>query len=154
MSTLTLRAYALGIGASREVVLHTEYEYLKSGAAVALPPTLKWWPTLKEAERAAERLHAASCPRVVELRVEVTRSEFGWRRCDMKCARCLTSMVVYSMSWFNRDMVCPSCSEQEQAHPDFAYARAAEEAAVKQDDFNFPGVGWPGVKGRVPRSPA
>lgn len=72
----------------------------------------------------------------------------------MKCARCQASMVVYSMSWFNRDLVCPACSEQEQSHPDFAYAREAEQAAVKQDDFNFPGVGWPGVKGRVPRSPA
>jgi len=55
------------------------------------------------------------------------------------------------MSWFNTDNLCLSCQTQEEAHPDFTFAKDVEHEAVKNGNTNFPGVGWPGIKGRVNR---
>ena len=41
------------------------------------------------------------------------------------------------------------CQKQEESHPDFAYAKEVENEAVLNGNTNFPGVGWPGVHGRV-----
>ena len=67
----------------------------------------------------------------------------------MNCDRCKTTASTTKMSWFNTDALCEACQEQEEAHPDFAVARALEEEAVRRGDLNFPGVGWPGLDGRV-----
>ena len=53
------------------------------------------------------------------------------------------------MSRFNTDCLCPACTEEEQAHPDYRKAADAEMNAVRHGDHNFPGIGWPGKDGRV-----
>jgi hypothetical protein len=40
-------------------------------------------------------------------------------------------------------MCCPKCIEKERAHPDFQKAREAEHKAIKNEDFNYPGIGLP-----------
>lgn len=60
-----------------------------------------------------------------------------------RCERCGAETYVVSMSWFNTEMICLACQARERAHPDFAAAKAAEEAAVRRGDYNFPGVGLP-----------
>ena len=69
----------------------------------------------------------------------------------MLCDRCQGSMPFYRVSFFNTDEICPDCQAEEEAHPDFAYARAVEHTAFVAGDMNFPGIGWPGRIGRVMR---
>ena len=71
----------------------------------------------------------------------------------MKCGRCGVETSIHTMSKFNTDELCLLCEEQEREHPDYGYACVIEEAAVKAGNYNFPGVGWPGVDGRVPQTP-
>lgn len=67
----------------------------------------------------------------------------------MKCQRCGGDCSTYRVSWFDTAVLCPSCQVEEEKHPDFRYARETENAAVRNGDYNFPGVGWPGRDGRV-----
>jgi|TARA_R110000824_G_scaffold45749_1_gene132205 NMD protein affecting ribosome stability and mRNA decay len=67
------------------------------------------------------------------------------------CDRCPKPTNITKMSWFNIDNLCDDCQRQEESHPDFAHAKAVEHEAVCNGDTNFPGVGWPGAEGRVPR---
>lgn len=53
------------------------------------------------------------------------------------------------MSWFNLDELCLECEHAERGHPDYKLARYAERQAVIAGDPDFPGVGWPGLDGRV-----
>ena len=69
----------------------------------------------------------------------------------MRCGRCGGPMSVYRVSWFDTARICIACQEAEESHPDCAYARDVEHAAVARGDLNFPGVGWPGIEGRVRR---
>jgi len=41
-------------------------------------------------------------------------------------------------------MICETCAGRERRHPEFEEARRAEEAAVRNGDFEFPGIGKPG----------
>lgn len=59
------------------------------------------------------------------------------------CKRCGNDTGSGTTSYFNTDWICLECQTRERAHPAFAAAQAAEEAAVKAGDFNFPGVGCP-----------
>ena len=68
-----------------------------------------------------------------------------------KCQRCGRESHAFTGSWFSGELICLDCSEAEETHPDFQYAHDTEEAAVRNGDLNFPGVGWPGPTGRVPR---
>lgn len=47
------------------------------------------------------------------------------------------------MSRFNTDVLCRDCEAKERAHPQYQEAEAAELAAVKQGDYNFPGISKP-----------
>ena len=69
----------------------------------------------------------------------------------MNCDRCKKPANIVSMSWFNTDILCMVCKENESSHPDCDYAREKEEEAVKGGDYCFPGVGWPGGNGRLQR---
>lgn len=64
---------------------------------------------------------------------------------------CPKPLGTHRVSWFNTDAICSDCQKQEEAHPDYKHAKEVEHAAVLKGNTNFPGVGWPGVKGRVPR---
>ena len=68
-----------------------------------------------------------------------------------RCGRCAMPTNITKMSWFNTQDLCDACQKQEEAHPDYGYAKAVENEAVKNGDTNFPGVGWPGIDGRVKR---
>lgn len=67
------------------------------------------------------------------------------------CDRCPNTTNTTKMSWFNTDNLCEECQKQEESHPDYDYAKWVENEAVKEGDTNFPGVGWPGLDGRVAR---
>lgn len=58
-----------------------------------------------------------------------------------RCPRCGGPMVAFSLSFFNTEEVCMDCKEDERHAPGFAAARAAEEAAARGGNYNFPGVG-------------
>jgi hypothetical protein len=47
------------------------------------------------------------------------------------------------MSFFNMQLCCVECLLKERQHPEFPHAVAAEEAAVRNGDMNFPGIGLP-----------
>jgi len=68
-----------------------------------------------------------------------------------KCDRCHRPTRISTTSWFNTDTLCPTCEDEECRHPDYEYAKQVEREAVMRKDFNFVGVGWPGVDGRVQR---
>jgi hypothetical protein len=59
------------------------------------------------------------------------------------CERCRQGARVFTMSLFNEQMICIGGVAIEQAHPRFDEAVAAEEAAARRGDFNFPGIGLP-----------
>jgi hypothetical protein len=64
----------------------------------------------------------------------------GWKG---YCHRCGKKSPSFIGSYFNLDLLCPECREKEEAHPKFAEARAAEVAACRSGDYNFPGIGKP-----------
>lgn len=60
------------------------------------------------------------------------------------CVRCRKSLGGVSiMSKFNTDVICLACKEREKKHPKYAEADAAEIAAVRSGNYNFPGIGCP-----------
>lgn len=59
------------------------------------------------------------------------------------CERCGQSSLTLKMSFFNKQMICPACIETEKAHPDYQEAHDTEAEAVRQGNYNFPGVGLP-----------
>ena len=68
------------------------------------------------------------------------------------CDRCGGSLQDgFSMSRFNTDALCHRCLEEERQHPDYQLAVDAELAAVRADNRDYPGIGWPGKDGRVKR---
>jgi hypothetical protein len=66
------------------------------------------------------------------------------------CDRCNGSLKNgFSMSAFNTDALCHQCKIVEQNHPDYNLAKEIERQEVLSGNRNFPGVGWPGVNGRI-----
>lgn len=55
------------------------------------------------------------------------------------CDRCGSDEPL-SMSYLNLDMLCSSCKEKEKQHPRYEEAREAELAAIKNGDYNYPGI--------------
>lgn len=60
------------------------------------------------------------------------------------CERCHRRAGVLTGSYFNTQMICETCAGRERRHPEFEEARKAEEAAVRNGDFDFEGIGKPG----------
>jgi hypothetical protein len=58
------------------------------------------------------------------------------------CVRCHTNKPCI-MSRFNVDWICGECETKEKAHPEYPRAAAAELAAVKRGEYNYPGIGKP-----------
>jgi hypothetical protein len=48
------------------------------------------------------------------------------------------------MSMFNTQTICMECKEAEKKDPRYQEARAADEAAIRGGNFNFPGIGKDG----------
>jgi hypothetical protein len=61
----------------------------------------------------------------------------------MCCDRCGQVTGSFKMSWFNTDIICSICDIAENLHPDIDKARKADTEAVKQGEYNFPGIGKP-----------
>lgn len=60
-----------------------------------------------------------------------------------KCDRCGGPLTIRIMSRFNTDTICPDCEVKEKAHPLYEKAKAVELDAVKNGNYNFPGIGKP-----------
>lgn len=58
------------------------------------------------------------------------------------CDRCGDNPPVI-MSKFNTQMCCDGCIDRERNHPMYPQAAAAELAALRGGDYNFPGIGLP-----------
>ena len=63
------------------------------------------------------------------------------KRFPTTCQRCHRPLKVSIMSKFNTDTICLTCCDDEQRAPGYKAASAAEGAAVRSGDYNFPGVG-------------
>jgi len=59
------------------------------------------------------------------------------------CERCRQPSQLFTGSIFNEQLVCVPCVVKEREHPAFPRAVAAEEAAVRRGNMNFPGIGLP-----------
>ena len=59
------------------------------------------------------------------------------------CARCSADLTrtPFTVSRFSEDEVCIPCVTDERDAPGYQAAYEAEALAVKNGDFNFPGVG-------------
>ena len=68
---------------------------------------------------------------------------------DGECQRCGKETNSYTMSWFNTDLICMPCNDEENDHPDIDLAKDVEVAHVKVGNYNFPGIGFPGKDSRV-----
>lgn len=62
----------------------------------------------------------------------------------MKCDRCGEETLGTTGSYFNTETIClDKCAPAERAHSKFNEARRIETEAVRNGDFNFPGIGLP-----------
>lgn len=61
----------------------------------------------------------------------------------MKCQRCHKETDCTIMSRFNTQEICEECEEREKAHPKYQEAHDAEAEAVRNGNYNFPGIGLP-----------
>ena len=59
----------------------------------------------------------------------------------MTCNRCKKATIGTIMSMFNEDLICMECSDAERKRDDFADALDADDAAIKQGNYNFRGIG-------------
>jgi hypothetical protein len=59
----------------------------------------------------------------------------------MKCDRCGESSIAYICSYFNVEMLCFDCKNEEKGAPNYQKAYDAETEAVRNRNFNFPGIG-------------
>lgn len=62
---------------------------------------------------------------------------------DFRCDRCHKATMVHTMSRFNTQNICMDCVDKERKHPKYAEAAAAELAATRSGNYNFPGIGKP-----------
>jgi len=59
----------------------------------------------------------------------------------MTCDRCAQTCSSTICSMFNTEQICEACKTAERADPRYAEAVAADEAAIRRGDYNFPGIG-------------
>ena len=58
-----------------------------------------------------------------------------------KCDRCKGSTDgTTTMSVFNQDVICMRCKEDEKLDPDYKLAQDAEAEAIRNGDYNYPGL--------------
>jgi hypothetical protein len=60
-----------------------------------------------------------------------------------KCHRCGNESHLFGFSYFNTQMICIPCVDEERAHPDFKKARDEEFKQVSGGNLNFEGIGLP-----------
>ena len=62
------------------------------------------------------------------------------------CQRCYAKANGHTMSMFNTQLICFDCSDKERKRDDFEAARKADEAAIRQGNYNFKGIGLKGAR--------
>jgi hypothetical protein len=45
------------------------------------------------------------------------------------------------MSFFNTDLICPKCDDEERTNPNYYEAVKTERAEVMKGNMNYPGTG-------------
>lgn len=61
-----------------------------------------------------------------------------------RCKRCGKQTDATIMSMFNTDIICMECSDRERQDPRYKEAVEADSQAIRQGNYNFPGIGWKG----------
>lgn len=61
----------------------------------------------------------------------------------MICDRCKKETAGTRMSYFNTEVVCLDCIEEESNHPLYSCAKDVEHYFLKQGIRNYPGIGLP-----------
>ena len=56
------------------------------------------------------------------------------------CKRCKKETKVHTMSWFNKDIICPDCSREEKRHPLYNMAKEREQEEVRKGNYDYPGL--------------
>jgi len=56
------------------------------------------------------------------------------------CVRCEKEVNRTTMSFFNLDIICTNCRDEEMAHPKFHFAKDVERKELEKGNFDFPGV--------------
>lgn len=60
------------------------------------------------------------------------------------CQRCHQETCAIIMSMFNTQEICMDCKDKERQDPRYKDAVAADEAAIRQGNYNFRGIGYNG----------
>lgn len=61
----------------------------------------------------------------------------------MKCDRCGGKTSYWRMSWFDAQLVCLECAEEERNHPSFEDAKREVCDRERLGDRNYKGIGLP-----------
>lgn len=109
------------------------------GFAKPFKPTTARWESFS-----FKVISASLNPQMLNLLKARVRS---WRG---HCHRCEVEAGGYAMSYFNADLLCAVCEQEERQHPDFDVARNTLRHAFTRHDYGFNGVGWPGHHGHLP----
>jgi len=59
----------------------------------------------------------------------------------MKCERCGKETLRCIMSFFNTQLICFDCYEEERKRPDFDKAVERENEEIKKGNYSFEGIG-------------
>ena len=58
------------------------------------------------------------------------------------CQRCFRESSGHTMSWFNEQLICFNCSDEEENHPNYKKAKEVELQEVLKGNYNFEGIGF------------
>ena len=64
---------------------------------------------------------------------------FEVQNCD-RCGKPLNGCRIMSM--YNHDVLCMDSKDKETQRSDYQEAVQADRAAIRNGDYNFPGIGW------------
>ena len=59
------------------------------------------------------------------------------------CERCYKESVAFMMSFFNTQMCCMECIDEEKTRQGYAEAKEMELEQVRNGNYSFEGVGLP-----------
>lgn len=59
-----------------------------------------------------------------------------------RCHRCFKESRSHIMSMYNTDLICFDCKEKETKRDDYKNAVDADIKAIRDGDYNFPGIGY------------
>lgn len=62
---------------------------------------------------------------------------------EQNCHRCGNKAAALRSSWFNTQMLCPTCSAEEACHPLYEHAKRMEFFKNQTGDYRFVGIGLP-----------